>query len=107
MMIRHASGAHACDRATASSEPRAALSAAEKILPTTSKDGGELLRWNNLELVVRAVARFLIGAPSSKLCRMPKAVTLHMVVRNFDNELGAQRLPGKILTLAPATLCAG
>ena len=33
---------------------------------------------------------------------MAKAISLHVLIRYFDNELGTQRLPGKIFSAAPA-----
>src|ERR1043166_1026318 len=56
---------------------------------------------------VRAVARFLVRAPPAKLRGVAKAISLHVVVSDFDDQLGAQRLPRQILASAPAALRAG
>src|SRR6185369_3519386 len=68
---------------------------------------GQLLRRNDVELIVSAVGRLLVFAPSSKLRRVTKAAALHVIVSNFDHQLRAQRLPREIFSCAPATLSAG
>src|SRR2546427_12880088 len=65
------------------------------------------MRRNDLELVVGAVARFLVRAPSSELRGVTEPAALHVVVGYFDHQLGTQRFPGQILALAPAALGAG
>ena len=84
--------------------------------PATSFDrrlaaGGEylcqLLRRNHFELSIRAVARLLVGAPPAKLRHVTEARALHVLVGDFDHQLGPQRLPRQILALAPAALAAG
>ena len=59
----------------------------------SAEDFRQLLRRNYLELIIRAVARILVFAPSSKLRRVTKAAPLHMIVGNFDYKLRTQRLP--------------
>jgi hypothetical protein len=59
---------------------------------------------NDFKLGVRAVARRFVRAPAAKLRRVAEAVALHVVVSDFDDQLGTERLPGQILTAAPATL---
>jgi len=71
-----------------------------------AEDRLKFVRWHDLELRVRAVLRLLVSAPATKLCRVTKTIALHVLVRNFDYELGSQRLPRKILALTPATLSA-
>src|SRR4029079_2856615 len=61
---------------------------------------------DHFELIVGAVLRFLVGAPSAKLRGMTESVALHMIIRNFDHQLRTQRLPGQTFTRAPAALAA-
>src|SRR5438132_13796307 len=69
-----------------------------------SENRRQLMRRNDLELVVGAVARFLVRAPSSELRGVTEPAALHVVVGDFDHQLGTQRFPGQILALAPAAL---
>ena len=50
------------------------------------------------------LARLFVGAPSAKLRHVAEARTLHVLICNFDNQLGPQWLPRKILAFAPAAL---
>src|ERR1700681_4817431 len=77
------------------------------VVGSGGEDLRELLRRNNLELIEGAVARTLVVAPPAKLRGVPEATPLHVVVRDLDDELRAQRLPRQILTRAPPTLRAG
>src|SRR5712675_2461597 len=71
------------------------------------EDLRELLRRYDLELIEGAVARTLVIPPPAELRRVSKATPLHVVVRDFDDELRTQRLPRQILSRAPPTLRAG
>ncbi len=53
----------------------------------------KLLRRYDLELLVRAVAGLLVETPSPKLRGMPKAAALHVIVRDFNDQFGPERLP--------------
>src|ERR1043165_1415801 len=64
----------------------------------------QFLGWNNFELLIRAVGGLLVWAPTSKMRHVPESACLHMLVRDFHNEFGPQRLPRKIFALAPAAL---
>jgi len=57
------------------------------------EDRRQLVGRHDLELRERAVVRPLVGAPATKLRRMPKAAALHVIVRDFDHQLRAKRLP--------------
>src|SRR5262249_50293284 len=56
------------------------------------------------ELRVRAILRRFVRAPSTKLRRVTKARSLHVIVRDLHDELGAEWLPREVLVLAPAAL---
>src|ERR1700685_2811582 len=62
------------------------------------------MRRNHFELGVCTFARRLVGAPSSKMRHVPEACALHVLIGDFDHQLGPQRLPRKVLTLAPTAL---
>ena len=53
----------------------------------------ELVRRDDLKLRVGAIARLLVGAPPSELRHVTEAGALHMLVRDFHNYLGPERLP--------------
>src|SRR5438045_9221137 len=71
---------------------------------TSREDLCQLVRWHDLELRIRAVTRTLVATPAAELRRVPKAASLHVVVRHLGDELGPKRLPGQVLALAPAAL---
>src|SRR5215211_1684041 len=64
----------------------------------------ELVRGRDLELIVAAVGRRLVGTPPLKDRGVAKAVALHVVVLHFAHALDSQRLPRQILARAPAAL---
>ena len=64
-----------------------------KQLATDRENLLELVGWNDLELFKGAVARALVVTPPAKLGRVAKAAALHVIVRHFDDELRAKRLP--------------
>src|SRR5438105_606294 len=68
---------------------------------------GQLLRWNYFELVIRAFARPLVFAPSSKLRRVTEPAALHVIVSDFDYKLRTQGFPRQVLVLTPAAQCPG
>src|SRR4051812_15530726 len=68
------------------------------------EDRRELLRRDDLELRVRAIARRFVRPPAPKLRRVTKACTLHVIVRDLRDELRAKRLPREVLPLAPSAL---
>jgi len=65
------------------------------------------MRRNYLELSVRAVARFFVGAPSAKMRHVPEAGALHVLIGDFQHQFRAQRFPRQIFPLAPAALSSG
>src|SRR5262249_47474237 len=71
------------------------------------KNGCQFEWRNDFELRICAVARLLVRTPPAKLCQVAESGTLHVFVSDFDDQFGPQRLPGKILALAPAALAAG
>src|SRR5688572_22878142 len=95
MTIRRVSGARVLIRV---------IRGSENPLAAGSENLGELLRWNDLELSVCAIVRLLVRAPSAKLRGVPEAAALHVVVCDFNHQLGTQRFPREILALAPAAL---
>src|SRR6516225_11358430 len=97
MTIPRANGASIVLRST---RPDRAGSAASR------KDRHQLLRWNHFELRVGAVARLLVGAPSSKLRHVTEASSLHMLICDLNHEFRSERFPGQILALTPAALAA-
>src|SRR5439155_24193259 len=68
------------------------------------EDPGEVVGGRDLELVVAAVARLLIGPPAQKRRRVAEAVALQVVVLDLAHPLAAQRLPREILARPPAPL---
>src|SRR2546423_15179005 len=75
-------------------------------LTSGGENRGELVRRYDLQLIERASARRLVAAPATELSSMSKPVALHMIVRNFDDQLRTDRLPRQVLSLAPTTLSA-
>src|SRR6185503_8033430 len=71
------------------------------------EDALELVGLADLELVVAAVLRRLVGPPAHEERAMAEALALHVVVFDLADALDAQRLPGKVLAGAPAALRAG
>ena len=62
------------------------------------------MRRHDLELLERAVGRLLVGSPSTELRRVTEAISLHVVVGDFNHQLRTQRFPREVLPLAPAAL---
>ena len=60
----------------------------------------------DLELIVAAVARRLVGTPAQEDRRVAEAIALHVVVLHLAHALDPQRLPRQILAGAPAALAA-
>src|SRR5947208_16880838 len=71
-----------------------------------TENGFEFLRRHYLELRIGAIARLLVGTPPAKLGRVPETIALHMIVGDFDDQFRTQRLPRKVLALAPSALAA-
>src|SRR5262245_49972551 len=72
-----------------------------------AEDLPELRRWRDLELIVTAILRALVGPPALEHGRVPETVALEMVVFDLAHALHAQGLPGEVLALAPAALSSG
>src|SRR6266404_2649956 len=68
---------------------------------------GQLLRRDDFELGIRAIARLLVRTPPSKMRHVPEASALHVLISDFDHQLRSQRLPRQVLALAPAALATG
>src|SRR5688572_6666508 len=75
-------------------------------LTSRAEYGIQLLRRDHLKLVERAVGWAFVGTPPAKLRRVSEARALHVIVGHLQDELRTERLPGKILALAPAARCA-
>src|SRR5205807_1351797 len=71
---------------------------------TCREDLGQLVRWHDLGLRICSVSRAIVATPAAELRRVPKAASLHVIVRHLGDELGAKRFPGQVLALAPAAL---
>ena len=99
MTIRRANGAtmHAAKK-TAQDRP------SQDAQRPAGENRHQLLRRHHFELGIGAVARLLVGAPPAKLRHVPEAGALHVLVGDFDHQLGPQRLPRQVLALAPAAL---
>src|SRR6266571_9346310 len=103
---------------TSSTSPRACARRGSRSIPTSrppsraagtatslrrpSEDLGELGGRSDLELVVAAVRRPLVGTPAQEHGRMPEAGALQVVVLHLADALDPERLPGEVLALAPA-----
>ena len=87
---------------------RTALRTATPMQPAArrAEDLLELVRRRDLELIVAAVARLLVGAPPRENRRVTEARPLQVVVLDLAHALDAQRLPRQILAGAPAALAA-
>src|SRR5579883_797192 len=72
-----------------------------------AKNRGEFVRRYDFQLLVGAVLRLLIEAPSPELRGVAEASALHVLIGDFHDQFRTQRLPGKILAAAPAALRAG
>src|SRR5690606_26503878 len=64
----------------------------------------QLVRRRDLELVVAALGRLLVGTPPQKYSSVPEALALHVVVLDLAHALDAHRLPREILAGAPPAL---
>src|SRR5438093_11967744 len=71
---------------------------------TDSENLGELGGGRDVELVVTAVRRPLVGTPAHEGGGVSEAIALEVVVLDLAHALDAQRLPGEILARAPAAL---
>src|SRR5439155_15121116 len=71
-------------------------------LVARAEDALQLVGRSDLELVVAADLRPLVGAPADELRRVPEARALHVVVGDLAHALGPERLPAQILAAVPA-----
>jgi hypothetical protein len=53
--------------------------------PSLRKNCRQFLRSNNFKLGVGTVVGLFVGSPSAELRRVPEAISLHVIVRNFHN----------------------
>src|SRR3989442_10412863 len=74
---------------------------------TRAEDALQLVGRRDLQLLVAAGLRALVGAPAHELRGMPEASPLHVVVRDLADALGPDRLPGQVLAAVPAAARAG
>src|SRR5260221_3938722 len=56
-------------------------------LPRSGENSRQLVWWDNLELIVHAIARTLVVAPTAKLRGVSKAISLHVIVGNLHDQL--------------------
>ncbi len=80
---------------------------ASKDSSTLWKNCRQFLWRNNFKLGVGTIAGLFVRSPSAELRRMPKAISLHVVISNFYNQFRPHWFPRQIFALAPATLSAG
>ena len=66
----------------------------------------QLVRWHDFELGIGTILRFLVRTPSAELRHVPESPALHVLVRNFNHQLGPQRFPRQIFSLTPPALAA-
>src|SRR6202051_3582445 len=64
-----------------------------RVSDVSRKNGSQLVRRNNFKLLVGAIAWLLVGTPPPELRHMTEARALHMLVRDFHNQLRSERLP--------------
>src|SRR5579871_2733838 len=76
-------------------------------LATSGENRLQLMRRHDLQLRVGAIGRLLVRAPSAKVRHVAEAGTLHVLVGDFGNQFGTDRLPREVLALAPTALPAG
>ena len=62
-------------------------------LATGGENRFQLLRRNDFELGIGAVAGLFVRSPSAELRRMTESASLHMVVSDFHHQLGSQCFP--------------
>lgn len=67
----------------------------------------QLVGGSDLQLIVAAVLRALVGTPAHELRGMPEARPLQVVVGDFADADGPQRLPAQVLASIPAARRAG
>ncbi len=77
------------------------------LLPSLGEDGLQFFGRDNFKLSEVAGSWFAVGAPPAEVGHMPEASALHMLVRDLNYQFWTERLPGKILALAPAAFAAG
>jgi hypothetical protein len=53
----------------------------------------QLVRGNYFKLLIGTIARLLVHTPPAKLRHMTEARTLHMLLRDFRDQLRSERLP--------------
>src|SRR2546422_6833979 len=66
------------------------------------EDALQLVGRRDLQLIVAAVLRALVGTPAHELRCVPEAGPLHVFVRDLADAFGPQRLPAQVLTTIPA-----
>src|SRR6185312_16131339 len=71
------------------------------------EDAFQLERRHHLELVVAAGLGRLVDAPAHEGRGVAEAIALQVVVADFADALGPQRLPRQVLACAPAARGAG
>src|SRR5689334_8734396 len=89
-------------RQTALQEAR--LSAA---LSARREDRRQFRRRHDLELRIRAIARPFVRSPPPEMRHVTETRSLHVLVRHLGHQFRTQRLPRKVLALAPPALAAG
>src|SRR5688500_16008022 len=85
---------------------RQTIGAGSAIVVARPEDLLELVRRRDLQLVVPAVGRPLVGAPAKEDRGVAEPISLHMVVLDLADPLDPERFPREILARAPAALTA-
>src|SRR5439155_26729607 len=75
--------------------------------PAGAEDALQLVGRRDVELIVAAVLRPLVGTPADELCGVAEAAPLHVVVRDLAHAFGAEWHPAQILAAIPAAARAG
>src|SRR5262245_54579330 len=87
-----------------SSGPRPARRGPPARLPARPEDLLQLVSRSDFELIVAAVAGFLVGAPALKDRSVSEAIAFHVIVLHFADALDAQRFPRQVFSRAPTAL---
>jgi hypothetical protein len=67
------------------------------------EDVGEVVLHRLLQLLVRTGARITVGPPAEELGGVPESIALHVLVTDFDDQIGSQRDEGEVFLGVPST----
>ena len=75
--------------------------------PAVFEDGFQFFRCDYFKLSEGARFWFAVCAPAAEVGHVAEASALHVLVGDFDDEFGAERLPFEVFAVAPTALAAG